>query len=126
MTPYKNRKIDYAKPVYVYRNLGHQTKHLYSIRQFGLVVAHADRFVVEDADFIINQAGAKRVRKEKRKNVHAYVYGYLRQPVEPERILYNPYTGKGFVSQETGKTLKGAPVVHFNEMGLWAYSPRKA
>lgn len=74
MTPYKNRVIDYNKPVKIYRNLN---RGGYSIQQNGLVVAHTDNFIVKKAHFKVNEAGRQRVLNTGRKNVHAYIIGYL-------------------------------------------------
>ncbi len=58
----------------VYYNLHKKT---YSIRHKGVVVQHADNIIIENAEYAVGKAGNKRVRKEKRKNVHAYVRGEL-------------------------------------------------
>lgn len=112
ITPYKNREIDYSLPVYIYRNL-HKRGVEYSIRQKGLVVGHTDAVAVRDAQFIVNNKGQERVRREKRKNVHAFVKGIISQDgvmgttaIREERItnelplpckiLYNPYQHNSF------------------------------
>jgi hypothetical protein len=58
----------------VYYNLRWKT---YSIRHKGIVVQHADNVIIENAEYAVGKAGRKRVLKEKRKNVHAYVRGEL-------------------------------------------------
>lgn len=112
ITRYKGRQIDYYSPVYVYRNLNSK-KLSYSIRQKGLVVAHSDALTLRDAQFIVSDKGRKRVQKEKRKNVHAFIKAYVamngvmgtdavstEKPSErlplPARIKYNPYNDLGF------------------------------
>jgi len=60
--------------VQVYRNLNNG---LISIQDLstGLVLGHADAIDLEEANFIVREAGRQQVLKEKRKNVHAFVRG---------------------------------------------------
>ena len=66
--------IDTSKKVRVYKNLH---KGCYSVKQGGLVKVHADNVTLEDVKFIVSKIGQERVRKEKRKNVHAFVEGFV-------------------------------------------------
>ena len=60
--------------VQVYRNLNNG---LISIQDLstGLVLGHASAVDMEEASFIVREAGRQQVIKEKRKNVHAFVRG---------------------------------------------------
>ena len=60
--------------VQVYRNLNNG---LISIQDLstGLVLGHASAIDLEEASFIVREAGRQQVIKEKRKNVHAFVRG---------------------------------------------------
>ena len=94
---FKGRTINYRKPCKIYRNLNGDKSQVWSIQQGGLVVAHTDVLRVRNPEFKVNQAGAERVRLEGRKNVHAYVVGFIGgedKPVRgnPVRVGYNPYT----------------------------------
>ena len=88
--------IDPAKPVYVYRNLH---KKCLSVRQGGIVRCHAKNVVLKDCDFIVWIAGQTKVRKEKKKNVHAFLFGYVSTSTTANELLdfgwhsvyYNPY-----------------------------------
>jgi len=120
--------IDNTKKVRVYRNLH---KDCFSVKQAGLVRCHADQVTLSDCKFIVSKAGQKRVRDEKRKNVHAFVEGFVvdtRQADEAvdgsltdEQIMldqtnwghvyYNPYTCKGFESLGTGNIVESAKLV---------------
>lgn len=71
--PYKDRKIDIEQPVQIYRNLH---KNCYSIRQFGLVVAHAKRVCLKYCRFLVNEKGREKVRQTKHKTVHAFIEGF--------------------------------------------------
>ena len=75
MKSYKGRKVNKNKPVQVYRNL---TKKCYSIRQNGQVVAHSDKLCLSDAKFIVNEKGRDKVRKTGRKQVHAWLFGMIK------------------------------------------------
>ena len=89
--------IDPAKPVYVYRNLH---KKCLSVKQGGIVRCHAENVVLRDCKFIVSEAGQRRVRNEKKKNVHAFVKGRVveaRRSLELldfgwESVYYNPYS----------------------------------
>lgn len=93
----KRYKIDYSKPVQVYRNLH---KGCWSVKQNGLVKAHSDDITMFDCEFLVNQNNRLKVIREKRKNVHAFVKGILskychkhdhRRWGKVKSISYNPY-----------------------------------
>ena len=96
--------IDTAKRAYVYFNLH---KKCWSVRQSGRVVDHTNEILLKDCRFMVSQAGRERVLRDKRKNVHAGVSGYVVdsfQGVEVGRgqrltTTYNPYKYKTFVSK---------------------------
>ena len=93
--------IDRAKRVYVYFNLH---KKCWSVRQSGRIVAHTNEILLKECRFLVSQAGREKVLRDKRKNVHAGVSGYVvdsfqgveRAAVE---VTYNPYRYKTFVSK---------------------------
>ena len=95
---------DYAgRRVRVYFNL--RTK-MWSVQsrvrgERPFVLCHAKRVALKGCRPIISQAGRRRVLKEKRKNVHAYIEGFICRPDwkhKPNRqITYNPYKYKSFV-----------------------------
>ena len=60
--------------VQVYRNLNNG---LISIQDLstGLVLGHASAVDMEEANFIVREAGRQQVIREQRKNVHAFVRG---------------------------------------------------
>lgn len=72
---FKGRQIEVDKPVLVYRNLN---KGGYSIKQNGLVVAHAERFCLGDFVPVVYESGRQKVIKTGVKNVHAYLKGNFR------------------------------------------------
>lgn len=112
-------------PVEVYRNLHKKSplgEPVYSVRSkaSGLVNRHETHIALEDCVFRVGPKGRERVRSEKRKNVHAYVGGYVSpRPVswylerfDSVKVSYNPYEDEGFVT-ETGEPIKSARVVLF-------------
>ena len=88
--------IDPTKKVRVYRNLH---KKCVSVKQGGIVRCHATNVVLNECRFIVSEAGQKRVREEGRKNVHAFIEGYVvdaRKSLELldfgwDTVYYNPY-----------------------------------
>ena len=86
--------------VQVYYNLH---KKRLSVRNRGKVIKHADIVALENVKFHVQPAGQAKVRKNKRKNVHAYVAGDLASKQsfsnaeELELVKYNPYKNDFFV-----------------------------
>ena len=104
-TSFKGRTINPNKKVKVYRNL-HNGKM--SIQQDGLVVGHCDEIMINRAEFIVSESGRQRVIKEKRKNVHAFVEGYICgscwESIKASggvSVSYNPYKLGSFYLRET-------------------------
>lgn len=129
----------------IYRNLH---KNCWSVRsrepsqKYGLVIGHATRIGLKDAKFVVSQAGRNRVLKDKRKNVHAVVRGYLiysnykgstnkewlNRPFDMwfnyqaraenntmKRITYNPYKKSTFFWTDTEEPVYHSKTVIFNE-----------
>lgn len=103
-------EIDFSRSVFVYKNLH---KDCWSVKQDGLVKAHTTELDLWDCHFQVNAEGRKRVLREKRKNVHAGIKGYIDclgqgdlSLIEQE-VTYNPYKYDSFVKKETEE-----PVFH--------------
>ena len=120
----KNRRANFIPKgrVQVYYNLH---KKCLSIRHRGKVIEHAQEVTLTDARFHVQQAGRERVLKQKRKNVHAYVSGKLKESfwftqspsyvwTAKQRVTYNPYKHKNFVDKETLEPVTSAEVVHIS------------
>lgn len=110
--------------VEIYVNL-HQPHGTFSVRSAegasrGLVVAHAQVVRLKDAEFKVATLGRDRVRKQQRKEVHAYVRGTLSH-IEPDvpgpmpnsgrPVRYNPYETDFFIDRETGERVDAAQEV---------------
>ncbi len=120
-------EFDFNKPVEVYRNLH---RHCYSVRQGGLVKAYADDIVLRECSFHVNKKGRDRVRKYKRKEVHAWVKGWVVVDYDeiehPRKVTYNPYHQDEFIALEgTGAfsahfgPIKFADTVILNKEGMY-------
>ena len=107
--------------VMVYYNLH---KHTFSVQKNGSVVMHADFVKLEDVEFRVRQGGKEKVRKEKSKNVHAFVIGNLVDfcqypcdeiPEEPTGnvVTYNPYKYDTFVYRDSEE-----PIINAKEVDL--------
>jgi hypothetical protein len=120
------------KPVYVYRNLKHgrASQPLYSIMQDGRVIDRRHRVLLDSATFVVREAGRQRVLTEGRKNVHAFVKGYLVDEADvystnvdradlPVKVTYNPFKGPNFTVAD-GTPVTGAQAVLLNEHGITA------
>ena len=100
------------RKVFVYYNLH---KHKWSVKDVktGRVIGHQYEVQLYNATFKVSEAGRVRVLKEKRKNVHAGVEGYLTTDVlarkmdgtilwesqsERHKVTYDPYKYDTFVT----------------------------
>lgn len=94
---HKGRTIDLTAPVKVYKNLHNG---LLSVMQAGLVVAHVETITLRSVNFVVNASGRQRVLAEQKKNVHAFVTGFVDAVNVPtggetvylyRKVSYNPY-----------------------------------
>jgi hypothetical protein len=110
-----------GKRVMVYYNLH---KHTFSVTFDCKVIMHADFVKLSDVEFRVRKGGRDRVRREKSKNVHAFVIGYLEDfcqypceniPKEPNGIVvtYKPDVYDSFVYKDTEE-----PVFHANAVDM--------
>ena len=116
-TPYKGRLIDENKPVRLYRNL-HNGK--ISIKQGTLVVGHTEEIIVRCARFIVSEKNRQKVLLTKRKNVHAYVEGYVCESAssgEGLSVWYNPYKTDCFRLADNGLRCESASYVRVTADG---------
>jgi len=107
--------------VKVYYNLHKKT---FSVQKDGRIIMYADYVKLKDVTFKVREGGKERVRKEKKKNVHAFVIGTLldycewpceNMPTETNDhvITYNPYEYDSFVRLDTKE-----PVFSANEIDM--------
>lgn len=125
ITPYWNAyaELDDELPVEVYRNTNRKGV-VYTIRQGGYVVAHADEVMLVNAEFHVSEAGRKRVKKTGRKNVHAWVRGELVKEKGPAEKMfpvgYNPKRFKTFRRLDRKRPIQKAAFVVLNQEGVFA------
>ena len=130
--PFKNRQLNPKFPVQVYRNL-HKRGTIYSVRQFGKVIGHAKSLGLTNCQFIVRESGRQRVIKSGRKNVHAWVKGFIankdygiQHNEIPIRVSYNPKKNSSFVGTLGYKERKlfAADYVIISSGLVLAYSPQ--
>lgn len=110
--------------VFVYWNLH---RGCWSVRMNGRVVAHVTELTLRDARFRVSEAGRQRVLRERRKNVHAGVDGYVTEGGElgSVAVSYDPYRGPAFYLKESGAPVYGAARVAFTPArGVFIAGPR--
>ena len=116
----------------IYRNLHTHTWSQVD-RSTGLVASHPHEALILDASFVVQPAGNKKVRKDKKKLVHAFVRGrsfseHLPNTLEDigdgwQRITYNPYKHTTFVLAEGEVPVSTAKAVVLKADGTaWALS----
>ena len=97
--------------VEVYWNLH---KNCFSVRscKTGRVIDHVNGINLRDVNYVVRQAGRRKVLKEKKKNVHAFVRGYiydnlisLSKDTEIACATYNPYKYTSFIDKKYGKPI---------------------
>ncbi len=116
------RRYDYygyfgQKPaVYrVYRNLHTGTWSLLD-QKTKKVVGHPSEICLQHVSFIVNHKGRQRVIKEKSKNVHAFVQGFISYGHITDsmvEVTYNPYKYSSFVVKDTEKPINKAKLAIF-------------
>lgn len=128
--------------VEVYFNLH---KKLFSIRALegpgkGRVIKHTPTVGLLNATFTSQKAGREKVRREGRKNVHAFVRGDLfycrpthfffqfERPIRERgaRVTYNPYTDDSFVIDGVERTpvYEAERVSMSTAYGVYALEPK--
>ena len=116
----EGKNLDFCKQVHVYRN---RHRKCYSIKQGGYVVAYADELAILSPKFKVSEAGRQRVIREGRKNVHAYIKGFIieRGPdtyhTDWRPMTYNPYRHTTFVDKNTEKPVGFTPGVWLQPTG---------
>jgi hypothetical protein len=125
MIPYKGRHIKGIEPIEVYRNLRKRDGVWYSIRQHGKVVGHAREVSLSSCEFVVNEAGRKRVLKTGRKNVHAFVRGVFIGGANARYYArysarYNPKTLTNFVYRfrDEWRPLERSRYAYLGQKGL--------
>lgn len=87
-------------------------RKLFSIMTDGIVTEHVSQIVLKNARFLVRDKGRERVRREGKKNVHAYIQG---TPVNEgangtRSVSYNPYRDDFFMCG--GEPIDEAAYVH--------------
>lgn len=98
---YKNRQLDPNKPVMVYKNLHNG---LFSLKQGDLVIGHTSSVMLKNVTFRVLKRGRERVLTEKKKNVHAFICGFVvdfseNHALKGEQVTYNPYKYSTFITK---------------------------
>lgn len=96
--------------VEVYWNLH---KHCWSVRHKGKVIAHVTSIALDDVTWVVQPAGNEKVRREGKKNVHAFArgtvldsttYQYEWTPAKGwQEVTYNPYIDRHFVERTASR-----------------------
>jgi hypothetical protein len=105
--------IDPKKPLKCYRNLNRRLgdeKDFWSVKQGNIVRFHCRCIFLKDVTFPVNEKVRQRVIANKRKEVHAFVMGFITQtgdaPLfdayckDKQEVTYNPYKNETFVCED--------------------------
>jgi len=118
--------------VYVYYNLH---RHKWSVKalegpQKGRVVQHLDSLWLTKAQPKVSQKGRERVLRDKVKNVHAGITGYIADSAplsallddnDPREVTYNPYKYTGFVYKGDESSYNGSECVLMHHRKVYSY-----
>lgn len=110
--------------VEVYWNL-HRKVWSIRDRRTRRVVCHAAGLTLDDVTFVVSAAGNARVRREGRKNVHAFARGTLVSfngtPDDgADEVTYNPYKHTTFVLRDDGTPVHTAARAWLGPRMVWA------
>lgn len=119
--------IDPARTVRCYRNLN---KNCISVQQDGLVKCHTRNVLLKDFKARVQVKGRDRVRKEKVKNVHSFIDGYVIDekkkyveiPYLWEELFYNPYKTDTWVEKKTFKPVVAGMLVDISPDCVLAFN----
>lgn len=108
--------------VQVYWNLH---KNVWSVRHKGKVISHQGIICLSDVTFRVQPAGRDRVRREGKKNVHAFACGNY-EPAGSYRdnklgrnITYNPYKYDTFVYSDDLTPVQHSDRVYLTGKTIW-------
>lgn len=125
MKELKTLRFEEGRKVEVYRNL-HFDGVIWSVRccKTKIVLGHTSTIVLRDAELVVQPAGNKKVRKQKRKNVHAFVRGYmfdgrLIRTHKFRPATYDPYKHTTFVIKYTSRKVFNAGFALLDDKGLF-------
>lgn len=99
-------------------------------RKKGRLVCHLSELMLKDAKFVVQPSGNKRVRDEKRKNVHAFIEGewheYAKRStfVMMGKVRYNPYKNVAFVLTHDEREVEVASEAHLSYTSGTPPTPR--
>ena len=114
----RKQPITNGEPIRVYRNLNRKCWSVQArVDGAWKVVGWARLIIMRDVNFKVSRAGADRVRRDKRKNVHAYCEGKWVDAWLPalgydrwRDVSYDPYTSYHFTDPH-GNRMDEAEVV---------------
>lgn len=108
--------------IQIYWNL-HRKQWSIRSSQLKRVIGHVDHIVLSDVTARVSERGRKRVMREGRKNVHAYLEGTLERseslsqdlyrsltPITGREITYNPYKSGSFTYRDTGEEFRESKI----------------
>lgn len=110
--------------VEVYYNLH---KKCLSIRHKGKVIRHRKDVYLTGVVFRVQPAGRARVIREKRKNVHAFVCGWMHgawsvpYDFQSKKVIYDPYKYETFVCSGDKEPIYNAGYVRIKGKEITAY-----
>jgi len=104
-------------------------KHLWSVQdcKTGRVTDHVTALTLADAKFVVRPTGREKVRREGKKNVHAFAVGHISLKngiatvLNARPVTYNPYKNDTFVFADTGEAVTDAYVI---SMCIWQGKPK--
>ena len=118
--------LGYNTWVEVYYNLHKKT---FSVRHAGRVWFHTNLLTLHNCKFAVQPAGRAKVLKEKKKNVHAFIRGFVlgskydlaadsthtnHRMLHAQQAMYNPYKTSTFVNVNSGEPVYEADIVYLN------------
>ena len=97
----------------------------YGSDDYGTVIGYSDSVVLRDATFVVGEDSRDRVRREGKKNVHAYVRGTVTSAELPPTttaadITYNPYEYDWFVTRADERAVESARMAEVTMDGVRA------
>lgn len=112
--------------VFVYFNLHRKCWSIKCMEgpMYGRIIGHANQVLLEGVTFKVSEAGRQRVLRERVKNVHAGVIGFIKNPpwfnLPETEVTYNPYLYESFVTKSDLKPISKARLVWMDSRRVFA------
>jgi hypothetical protein len=112
-------KLEAGQEIRIYRNI---RKNVFSIqdKKMRRLIGYGNNILLHNVKMCVSKSGQQRVRREKQKNIHAFIIGTYINCVdiaidtEWNIAYYNPYTTDSFINLKTNEQIHEARLCYLS------------